>query len=143
MTVGARRPSARFRRTCDDLLEGRSQDEVEPERRNLYGIFFSILTANCNITIARDLVYMLLWNDRADRNNVEVVQDQGRIPLMKPKPNIIASIVISLTVVASGCKVGPDYLRPAAPVSHEYIDAEDPRLLPEPDPHRLRRSRIW
>ncbi len=76
---------------------------------------------------------MLLWNDRADRNNVEVVQDQGRIPLMKP--NIIVSIVMSVTVVASGCKVGPDYLRPAAPVSHEYIDAEDPRLLPEPDPH--------
>ncbi len=45
------------------------------------------------------------------------------------------ALIVAIVIVVSGCRVGPEYLRPAVSVSSNYIDAEDPRLLPEPDPH--------
>ena len=47
----------------------------------------------------------------------------------------LVALIVVIVIIVSGCRVGPEYLRPAVSVSSNYIDAEDPRLLPEPDPH--------
>ncbi|HIQ21614.1 MAG TPA: hypothetical protein EYH34_10330 [Planctomycetes bacterium] len=70
---------------------------------------------------------------------------QGRcLPAWLMRSNAAALLVVVAVLVAgSGCtgigrwarqgfKVGPDYLRPSAPVAEEWIDFQDPSIVNEP-----------
>jgi NodT family efflux transporter outer membrane factor (OMF) lipoprotein len=46
--------------------------------------------------------------------------------------NPLLAAVTLLVLFATGCKVGPNYLRPGAPVKDEWLDSNHPRLKGEP-----------
>ncbi len=50
--------------------------------------------------------------------------------------HFLASL-IALTLLVSGCiKVGPDYVKPPAPIQEKWLESQDPQIKREPGEHR-------
>ncbi|MBW2711167.1 MAG: TolC family protein, partial [Deltaproteobacteria bacterium] len=45
---------------------------------------------------------------------------------------LIFGLVLSFTMVLTGCAVGPDYIRPEAPEPQKWIEEKDPLIKSEP-----------